>query len=311
MKLIESSVEIIPQENGLEGIYKQIERAGRLCYKSEDKICEGSAEKMVNFLKNKGHGSPLEAGTVYLKIPANIDVAADFLDDNFVWTKCHLVQEKTGNWWAVTTNYRRIVELHYENYLQYLCEPTEYHEKRITIKFTLSRSIANEFVRHRVFSFCQESQRYCSYNLGKYNGEITFIIPEWVKDIMNDIASSIDWTTGQTQDYILQMPMSETVRLHGSVLSRAVNCWIDAMKRSEDDYMYLITQEELKPQEARSVLPNDCKTELIMTGFASDWQHFLSLRAAQGAHPDARILANDLRYLLEINGLINCTKNEN
>jgi len=66
MKLIESSVEIIPQESGLEGIYKQIERAGRLCYKSEDKICEGSAEKMVENLIKRQHGSPLEHGTVYM-----------------------------------------------------------------------------------------------------------------------------------------------------------------------------------------------------------------------------------------------------
>lgn len=68
MRLIESSYEIIPQDAGLEGIYKQIEKAGRLCYKSEDKICEGSAEKMVSFLSNRGHGSPLEHGTVYLTL---------------------------------------------------------------------------------------------------------------------------------------------------------------------------------------------------------------------------------------------------
>ena len=69
MRLIESSYVIIPQDPSLEGIYKQIEKAGRLCYKSEDKICEGSAEKMVEFLKSRGHGSPLEHGTVYLTIP--------------------------------------------------------------------------------------------------------------------------------------------------------------------------------------------------------------------------------------------------
>ena len=68
MKLIESKVEIIEQEPELEGVYKQIEKAGRLCYKSEDKICEGSAEKMVENLMKRGHGSPLEHGTVYLTL---------------------------------------------------------------------------------------------------------------------------------------------------------------------------------------------------------------------------------------------------
>lgn len=68
MKLIESNIEILPQESGLEGIYKQIEIAGRLCYKSEDKICEGSAFKMVENLTKRGHGSPLEHGTVYLTL---------------------------------------------------------------------------------------------------------------------------------------------------------------------------------------------------------------------------------------------------
>lgn len=75
MRLIESSYVIVPQDPGLEGIYKQIEKAGRLCYKSEDKICEGSAEKMVEFLKSRGHGSPLEHGTVYLKVSHTSPVA--------------------------------------------------------------------------------------------------------------------------------------------------------------------------------------------------------------------------------------------
>lgn len=299
MKLIESSVEFIPQENGLEGIYKQIELAGRCCYKSEDKICEGSAEKMVNFLVNRKHGSPLEHGTVYLKVPVNIDVAGDFLDDNFVWTKCKLVEEESGNWWAITTNYRRIVECKWQKYLKYLCEPTEHHEKRYTFKVICSRSISHELVRHRVMSFCQESQRYCNYNLGKFGGELVFVIPEWIKDITAEFADSIDPLDRSRRDWLMDMPIVEAVKNHMPCLSRAVNCWIEAMKRDEDDYLYLVTEEELKPQEARSVLPNDCKTELIITGFKSDWNHFLELRTAQGAHPDARIIANNIKYLIE------------
>ena len=72
MKLIEAYTEIIPQAQGLEGVYKQIEIAARNCYKSESFIKEGSAEKMVDALIKRGHGSPLEHGTVYLKIPIEI-----------------------------------------------------------------------------------------------------------------------------------------------------------------------------------------------------------------------------------------------
>jgi len=208
----------------------------------------------------------------------------------------------------VTSNYRVLVENNWLDDLQYLCEPTNHHEKRITVKMNCSIGISREFNRHRVNSICETSTRYCNYSKDKFGNEITFVIPEWVKDIMNDIASSIDWVTGQIQDYILQMPMTETVRIHGPVLSRAVNCWIDSLKKAESDYMYLITEEELKPQNARSVLPLDTATEVVYTAYSSDWEHFVSLRTAQGAHPDARILANNLRWLLESSNLINCVR---
>lgn len=304
MRLIESSVEIIPQEAGLEGIYRQIERAGRLCYKSEDKICEGSAEKMVNFLVNRGHGSPLEAGTVYLKIPYVLG-SHPGPESKYKFNKYSKVTIVPGeNLAYVTSNYRVLVENNRLDDLQYLCEPTEHHEKRVTVKMNCSIGISREFNRHRVNSICEQSTRYCNYSKDKFGNELTFVIPEWIKDIMNDIASSIDWVTGQTQDYILQMPMAETVSKYGPIMSRAVNCWIDSMKKSEDDYMYLITQEELKPQEARSVLPLDTATEVIYTAFLSDWKHFLQLRKAVGAHPDARILANQLEFILLQNGLL-------
>lgn len=159
MKLIKPYFEIIEQEPGLEGIYKQIELAGRTCYKSEDKITPDSAKGFVDRMIKSGHGAMLEHGTVYLKVPVNIDIAPDFLDDVATWTKCKLVQENTGNWWAITTNYRRIIECNYLDHLKYICEPTEYHEKRITVKFICDRGVSHELVRHRVFSFAQESTR--------------------------------------------------------------------------------------------------------------------------------------------------------
>ena len=292
MKLIESSVTIIPQDVGLEGIYKQIEIAARTCYKSEAFIKEGSAEKMINALIKRGHGSPLEHGTVYLKIPVNIDVAGDFLDDNFVWTKCNLVEEETGNWWAITTNYRRIIECEWEKHLQYLCEPTEYHERRYTVRFICSRSIANEAVRHRTMSFCQESQRYVNYSLDKFGNEITYILPKWAIDRTNDTAETYDPLTGFRRDYLMDMPILEAVTKHMVCEDRTVANWIESLKKAESDYFYLLCDEcGLKPEEARGVLPNDCKTDIVVTGFASDWKHFFSLRTANGAHPDMRELA--------------------
>ncbi len=258
MRLIESSYVIVPQDPGLEGIYKQIEKAGRLCYKSEDKICEGSAEKMVEFLKSRGHGSPLEHGTVYLKVSHTSPVA-----DRYYMKKMNVVHFYAKNKYSkykrvtedhfhidnyITTNLRVLLENNRLDDLQYLCEPTEHHEKRISVKFILSRSIANEFVRHRVFSFCQESQRYCNYNLGKFGGEITYIIPDWIKIKMNDLSQ---------EDFDLASDL-------------AVIKWKYSLLESEQAYLYLTQSENIKPQDARSVLPNDCKTELMMTGFVSD-----------------------------------------
>lgn len=79
----------------------------------------------------------------------------------------------------ITTNIRVIVENNRLDDLQYQVDPTEHHEKRITVKFICNRGVSHEFVRHRVFSFAQESQRYCNYSKDKFNNEITFIRPTW------------------------------------------------------------------------------------------------------------------------------------
>lgn len=260
MRLIESSYKILPQESSIDGIYKQIELAGRLCYKSEDKICEGSALKMVENLTKRGHGSPLEHGTVYLTFKWwQIGKKLKYMFNKY---------SKIKKFKYVTTNYRVLVENNWLDDLQYLCEPTEYHEKRYSVKFILSRSIANEFVRHRVMSFCQESQRYVGYDKERFGGEIVFIIPDWVKILMNDLSED-DFADCQNE---------------------SVKCWWEFMRYTEFKYMRLMKL-GCKPQEARSVLNNDCKTELIITGFVSDWMHFFKLRTAVGAHPDARAIA--------------------
>ena len=275
MKLIEQSFEIIPQESGLEGIYKQIEKAGRTCYKSEDKITEDSAKKFVDMLTTNCHGAMLEHGTVYFKIPVNIDAAANFLDEISTWTKCKLVESSEGNWWAITTNFRVMVEHFAPEYIKdlikdYLCEPTEYHEKRVTVKFTTDQGILREFTRHRTFSFAVESTRYCNYSKDKFGNEITFITPCWCLINKN----------GDTERE-----------------------FYNALQFAEDFYFRML---ELgwKPQQARNVLPLATKCDMVMTGFVSDWEHFFELRCDSAAHPQARELAIPLQSWFKENGYI-------
>lgn len=113
--------------------------------------------------------------------------------------------------------------------------------------------------------------------------------------------------TGYLRNYILDEPtLEDIIRIHMIALDRATCCWYEALKKDEDDYMYLTTAEEcgLLPQEARSVLPNDCKTDIVVTGFASDWKHFFDLRSSKAAHPDIRELSCALEEEFKLNNYI-------
>jgi thymidylate synthase (FAD) len=290
MRLIESSYKILPQEPGLDGIYKMCEIAGRTAYKSEDRITEGSAKKFVDALIKLNHGAVLEHGTIYLhyKIPKESNRQFLYIGTTYgtnPYSKTTTIIEDDITHIYVTTNLRVLLENNCMDDLQYLCEPTEYHERRISVKFICSRSIAQEITRHRVFSFLMESQRYVAYNKDKFGGEITYIIPDWVKLRMNDLSED-DFFDCQ---------------------DKAVKRWFEALRYAEYEYMGLIG-EGLKAEEARSVLPNDCKTELVMTGFVSDWEHFFDLRALDKtgkAHMDIKALACPLRAEFILNGYVN------
>lgn len=150
MRLIKPSFEIWDQEGGLEGIYKQIERAGRVCYKSEDKITEDSAGEFVNRMIKSGHGAMLEHGTVYLLVgaeDADKDMRLWELANN-KYSEITFVASTGLNY--ITTNYRVLVENDWLDLLKYQCEPTEFHEKRITVHFVCDRGVSHEFVRHKI-----------------------------------------------------------------------------------------------------------------------------------------------------------------
>lgn len=132
------------------------------CYKSENLITEDSAEKFVNMIKDRQHTAMLEHGTVYLNIEDYFTdikkVIPKYQSNKYSVTKIGPLG-RSGRQAYITTNYRVLIENNWLDDLQYQCEPTKYHEKRITVKFICDRGISHEFVRHRVFSFAQESTR--------------------------------------------------------------------------------------------------------------------------------------------------------
>lgn len=300
MKLIKPSFEIWEQPAGLEGVYKQIEKVGRVCYKSEDKITEDSAKPFVDRMIKSGHGAMLEHGTVYLQYEV-VKGAINPLTKYYL-NKYSKVKAKEGAIGEtmrlfVTTNLRVLVENGWLDDLQYICEPTEYHERRVTVHFVCDRGVSHEFVRHRVMSFAQESTRYCNYSKDKFGNELTFIIPCWCDDIPDALSlkDSMDvkkfvWGTDN---------LAATVEEKGVVnrqVSKFTQRFLYEMQGDEDTYIELIDA-GYKPQEARAVLPNSLKTELVVTGFTSDWKHFFGLRAigTTGApHPQAKELAEPL-----------------
>ena len=268
MKLIKPLFEIIKQPSGIEGIYKMIELAGRTAYKSEHLITENSAKEFTERMIKLNHGAPLEHGTVYLKIVDDEKISEKYQKNPYSKVIFNYPKKDVPNIYCIpthyiTTNYRILIEHGWVDDLKYLCEPTEYHEKRICVRFILSRSIAQEYTRHRVFSFLMESQRYCNYSKDKFNNEVTFILPPWV-------------TTNCQEDTIADIE------------------WSNSLLASEKSYFKLLEQ-GWKPQEAREVLPNATKTELVMTGFISDWEHFFKLRCSDSAHPQAKELAEPLK----------------
>lgn len=281
MKLIKPSFEIWEQPTGLEGVYKQIEKVGRVCYKSEDKITEDSAKPFVDRMIKSGHGAMLEHGTVYLQFfwvgavchQCN-QTTPNKLLDRYAGNKYSIVHYH-GNDVYVTTNLRVLVENNWLGDLKYICEPTEYHERRVTVHFVCDRGVSHEFVRHRVMSFAQESTRYCNYSKDKFGNELTFIQPCWLDD--------------------------ERLKLYGPYHTiirdkSPESIFIANLNNAERDYLDLISL-GWKPQEARAILPNSLKTELVVTGFTSDWNHFFDLRArgTTGApHPQAKELAEPL-----------------
>ena len=272
MKLIKPSVQIIEQDNyDINSIFKTIELAGRTCYKSENRITEDSAKEFVERMIKSGHGAMLEHGTVYLTIP-NSDIT-DIGIYKYILNSYSKVFIDHYNTY-ITTNYRVLVENNWLSDLKFISIPELFHQRRTTVKFTCDRGVSHEFVRHRVFSFAQESTRYCNYCKDKFDNQLTFIIPCWITDIEE----------GNYEAYCE----------YHHAKNDSSKLWYDTCMNAERVYEDLINQ-NWTPQQARSVLPNSLKTELVMTGFNDDWRNFFNLRCASNAHPQAKELADTLK----------------
>lgn len=275
MKLIKQSFEFINQTDfSLVGIKKHIERCARVSYKSEDKITDTSYEKFVNMLESRGHDRPLEFGTVYLDIPTkNLEPGYEYIKavGKYALNPWSIKDDFDGHAY-ISTNYRVIKDNHWEDDLQYLCEPTEHHHKRYTVHMILDRGVMDEFRTHVGLSHLAESTRYCNYSKDKFGREVTFIKPCWLDIPLGDYGIS-------------SLPGDNILGLSGATM-----VFIGSLLDAEDHYLTLLG-EGWTPQQARSVLPLGIKSELISCGFEDAWKNFFDRRCAADAHPMAREIA--------------------
>ena len=283
MKLIKQSFEILEQKDySLIGIKKFIERCGRVCYKSEDRITDDSYEKFVNMLVKRDHARPLEFGTVHLKISSGM-LFEEFLQDlvdcklyNPAWIKYKELPEYT----YITTNYRHYLQIIKKcpYVAEYFTEQDNcYYPSRYTVHMVLSRGVMDEFRTHVSLSHLAESTRYCNYSKDKFDNQITFIQPSWI--ILDKEIAPINELCLLSGQYDRENP---NLRYLASL--------VDA------NYAYvLLLNKGWTPQQARDVLPLSVKSELISCGFEDAWKDFFYRRCAKDAHPMAREIAIPLQ----------------
>ena len=217
MRWIDSRVELLEPIDA-PAILRKLELALRNCYKSEDKIEEGSAERIISSCITRGHESPMEHASITYRV---------------------------------------------------ICD----------------RGVSHEWVRHRIASYSQESTRYCNYNKGKFNSELTFIYPYWHKDLPPINEFRYDELTKDQQ-----------IKLDWwSILNSSC--------RDIEMHYRMLIERGAAPEAARALLPNCLKTEIVCTMNIRELRNFFKLRTTKFAHPDIRKLAIELLSLLRQNGL--------
>lgn len=264
-----------------------------------------TAKPFVDHLTFNKHLTPLEFGTIYMTFTdGQAAIAEKYIHNPYskvvkkTFPKMiyapEIVQEyfdKNGDpetFYFVTTNARVIHENEWQNDLIHMTEPTAFHERRVTVKVTASIGVTREMNRSRSLSIVEMSTRYCNFSKDKFGKELTFIVPSWAYKLAQD--PFYKDRAGDEKGHALMQVLT--------CLDRTAAAYWDCLERAEEDYMYLLSGADgtvLKPQDARGVLPLDLKSEAIYCAYESDWEHFFELRTAQGAHPDIRKLAIDLK----------------
>lgn len=322
MKIISPSVEVLRTGYETDPMTPEqfIEKVGRTCYKSEDKITAESAPKFVHGLLLRGHEAMIEHWTLIFQATSDTvyesivnywlsifgDDKTSYIADDAFLPKIRFTEGYDSRRYIVSGNIRawrdfvRSVSRNCGNMPGFLFDvmdtaPVFFDDLRpadtrpegrtpwltpitvndlqgdlehlvhhdVTMKFVCDRGVSHELVRHRAASFAQESTRYCNYASGKYGSEITVVRPSWCAE-----------GTG------------------------AWNAWLRACLRTEDEYVGLVMS-GAKPQEARSVLNNSLKTEVVVTGPLGHWYHFFDLRCGPEAQPDMREVACMARDVLQ------------
>ena len=292
MKLIKQSFEILEQKDfTITGIKKFIERCGRVCYKSEDKITDDSYEKFVNMLVKRDHARPLEFGTVHLQMYIlDFHKLRDTLYINNMWNDQWIKYYYAENFTYVTTNYRYyldIIKVFPSAEEDFDLQDDELYPKRYTVHFITSRGIMDEFRTHVGLSHLAESTRYCNYSKDKFDNQITFIQPSWI-----------------TLDKEIT-PINELCLLSGQYDRENPNLRYLASLVDANYAYVLLLKKGWTPQQARDVLSLSVKSELISCGFEDAWENFFYRRCANDAHPMAREIAIPLQKRFKELGYIN------
>ena len=325
MKIVSPNVELLRQEPGLEGIFKQIERAGRTCYKSEDKIDEHSARVFVDRMITSKHNAMLEHGTVYLTLVINNKIRDKevhypwyendakvkfweifgyvqylFVSNKYSVVKLSQNKDYTETTMCITTNYRVIIENSWQGIMEeFLSEPTIYHERRITLKFITNIGVTREGNRHRVNSIAEESTRYCNYSKDKFGNEITFVRPVWFKDFLPEGHYEMKAISFECNGKIIDINTNKSIRGYLYLLHCAEQMYLKMIENGST------------PQQAREILPLATKSEVVYTAFAHDWKHWFDLRlygTTGKPHPNMFEVAEKASKILIEEDLINIDK---
>lgn len=253
IRYVEQSAAVVPQESGMAGLYKAIAYAAKKSHLSEG-VTQKTDFEMVQMLINRGHTACLEFGSVYLTLPLH-KMNWSFLGHR-TWCKVRFHNFK----WYISTNYRYIYERNLDKYLEYMCDPTEYHHKRFTIDATTSIHCYKDITRHRVFSFNIESTRFCNYTKDRFNKEIKVIIP-----VNSPFKPDDTYCLNRIEKVSTQDMPKPWIEFTKSMCNAAIG------------YFKMISN-NFTAQDAAKVLPQNTKGEMCMCGFEKDWNHFFDLR---------------------------------